>query len=284
MSDSQIIFPPFHFFIMKKLILVFSLLTLGFWSCKKSEEVVSTQTEQEVLKESEEAEANYSDAISTAEDALNGSIDRVGGRVEGCATVKVDLEKQEATIDFGEGCKGKDGKTRKGKITVRFKGKNKKDASERTISFVNFSVNGYTITGTVQQYGFKLLNGKIQYSQAIKNGVIKFEDGKTLVISTERTVEWSEGMNTPLDPRDDVYRITGNSTGVNKAARNFTSTITEPLVFKVSCFLENNFYPVSGKAEMTVDGKKATIDYGTGTCDKKATMTLSGQVIQINLP
>ncbi len=274
-----------HFiFIMKKLILVFSLLAVSLLGCKKTEEVVSTQNEQEVLKESEQAEANYNDAISTAEDALNGSIDRVGGRVEGCATIKLDLEKQEATIDFGTGCKGNDGKTRKGKIMVRFKGKSKKDASERSISFVDYSVNGYTITGTVQQYGFKLLNGKIQYSQAIKNGVFKFEDGKTLVISTERTVEWSEGSNTPLDLRDDVYRITGSCTGVNKAARNFTSAITEPLVFKVSCFLENNFYPVSGKAEMTVDGKKAIIDYGTGTCDKKATMTVSGQVLQIDLP
>ncbi len=269
---------------MKKLILVFSFLMFSFFGCKKTEEVVSTQNEQEVLKESEEAEANYNDAISTAEEALGGSVDRVGGRTEGCATVKVDLEKQEASIDFGTGCKGKDGKTRKGKITVSFKGKTKKDASERTISFVNYSVNGYTITGTVQQYGFKLLSGKIQYSQAIKNGLIKFEDGKTLVISTERTVEWSEGSNTPLDLRDDVYRITGTCTGVNKAARNFNSTITEPLVFKVSCFLENNFYPVSGKAEMTVDGKKAVIDYGTGTCDKKATMTVSGQVLSLDLP
>ncbi len=269
---------------MKKLILIFSFLTFSFLGCKKTEEVVSTQNEQEVLKESEQAESAYNDAISAAEDALNGSIDRVGGRSEGCATVKLDLEKQEASIDFGTGCKGKDGKTRKGKIIIRFKGKSKKDASERMISFMDYSVNGYTINGTVQQYGFKLLNGKIQYSQAIKNGVFKFEDGKTLVISTERTVEWSEGMNTPLDLRDDVYRITGTCTGVNRAARNFNSTITEPLVFKVSCFLDNNFYPVSGKAEMTVDGKKAVVDYGTGACDKKATLTLSGQVLQVDLP
>ncbi len=77
----------------------------------------------------------------------------------------------------------------------------------------------------------------------------------------------------------DDYSITGNSSGKNRDGRNFTTTITNPIVKKASCK-----WITSGTMDLTPDGfKTRTVDFGPGTCDDDATYTVNGQTVSFKL-
>jgi hypothetical protein len=54
----------------------------------------------------------------------------------------------------------------------------------------------------------------------------------------------------------------------------------QALVFKMSCKMP---FPVSGIVEILKNELKATLDYGQGECDNKATMTFKDVVKEIIL-
>jgi hypothetical protein len=60
-------------------------------------------------------------------------------------------------------------------------------------------------------------------------------------------------------------------------------TITQDLVEKLSCVLENVIVPVSGVEIITVGNKEYTVDYGDGTCDNTILVTLNGKSKSINI-
>lgn len=77
----------------------------------------------------------------------------------------------------------------------------------------------------------------------------------------------------------DDYSITGNSSGKNRDGRNFTTTITNPIIKKASCK-----WITSGTLDLTPDGfKTRTVDFGNGTCDDDATYTVNGQTVSFKL-
>jgi hypothetical protein len=58
----------------------------------------------------------------------------------------------------------------------------------------------------------------------------------------------------------------------------FNRTITEPLLIDRSCE-----YILSGTVELLRNGETTTIDYGDGTCDDIATVTINGVTEEISL-
>ncbi|MBK6985431.1 MAG: hypothetical protein IPH32_12070 [Bacteroidetes bacterium] len=144
-----------------------------------------------------------------------------------------------------------------------------------TVDLVNFVVNGtVTYSGQVKitrtnalSVTCEVLNGHCT------NGSwnIDYQGTKTL---TQK-----QGQNTPNTEADDVYEITGNSSGVNREGRAFTTNITNPLVKKSSCK-----FITSGSLDLTPDGfKTRTVDFGSGACDDDATYTVNGQTISFKL-
>ena len=70
------------------------------------------------------------------------------------------------------------------------------------------------------------------------------------------------------------FHIEGTASGVTRGGRTYKATITEKVVFKVSCANDRIFIPTQGKKDIEVDGSlKITVDYGDGTCDNTVTLT-----------
>jgi hypothetical protein len=60
-----------------------------------------------------------------------------------------------------------------------------------------------------------------------------------------------------------------------------TSTITTPLLVKMSCINQNKPLLVQGIITFTRNGNTATLDYGDGTCDNLAVFTINGNAYNI---
>ena len=211
--------------------------------------------------------------------------EKVYSPTDRCFTVTVDPKgagnfPKTVTLDFGTECTGKDGKVRSGKIITVFSGPMSTAGSKATSTFENYKVDSFTIGGTQI-----IENSSSSNKQAWTRSVV---DGKVTNTNSGRWVEWNavhehtqtEGNGTPLDPKDDVYKITGNSSGSNSNNNSWITEITQPLMRSFICKWRE-------KGEITLTRKSNTItavlDYGDGTCDNKATITIKGITIPITL-
>jgi hypothetical protein len=86
------------------------------------------------------------------------------------------------------------------------------------------------------------------------------------------------GANTKNLLIDDEYTITGNGSGVNRKGNAYTLTIQDPLVVKIACK-----YITQGIIEFVNSKKTLEIDYGNGSCDDDATITINGVTYNIKL-
>jgi hypothetical protein len=103
---------------------------------------------------------------------------------------------------------------------------------------------------------------------------VTYPDGTFALRTANRVRTW----NRTLNPLEDSWTVTGSSSGTNRKGKTYAMTITKALVYKRSCAITNKvFIPVEGTKELTVDTKKVTIDYGTGTCDNTVTVTINGK-------
>ena len=179
------------------------------------------------------------------------------------------------TITFPEDCEDKRGDTISGTITI-VKSTSETDRS-RTVTFTDFSVNGYVVNGTKT----------FEYTAVNENGVPQIEGTKNLTIETDegtitksgtRLVEITSGGDTDTHS-DDERTITGSSTLTDAEGTTRAVEITTPLVKPAECR-----YISQGVKEISVDGETSTLDYGDGTCDNLAILTeADGTVTEIEL-
>lgn len=249
-----------------------------------------SDTDTEAANDNSFAEATFDDAGTMSDQAADDGalstyrIPSEGNLLSSCATVTNDITVTPhiLTIDFGPAnCLCKDGKNRRGKIIVSYSGNYRDSASSHTISFSNYYVNNFKVTGskTVTNQGHNA-NGHLYYSISV-NGIINNTSGQTLTWNSNRTREWTTGELTfgLLGWLDDVYSITGSVSGTSFNGTSYTAVITSPLIVALDCKWINK-----GKFEFTPSGKATRVfDYGNGTCDNKATVTISGVSYNITL-
>lgn len=172
------------------------------------------------------------------------------------------------TIDYGEsGCMDNDGRVRKGKVIAVFNNKWNVDGATANITLENYSVGNINYTGSM----LLTRNSSTSLSYAVSNA--KCTDG-TFTISYEcsKTIEKIQGASTDSIWIDDVYKFTGTSAGVNRNGKKFTTKIVEPLIKKNSCKWID-----TGVIEVTPEGLATrSFNFGNGTCDDKATVTING--------
>jgi hypothetical protein len=103
-----------------------------------------------------------------------------------------------------------------------------------------------------------------------------FPDGRVVQRTGTRTREITAGYATPNVLIDNVYQVTGNwsTTFPNSAIQ--TSTITSPLIVKMSCMAVNKPLLVQGVISIVRNTNTGTLDYGDGNCDTIATFTING--------
>ena len=198
-------------------------------------------------------------------------------RFGSCATRSYDFSTKTLTLDFGPtNCLCADGRYRRGKILVRFT----TDVNRRTAGavvtregyFVND--NQHTATRTFTDIG-----GGSFTVDVTNASIIRANHGGTHSWTANWTFTRTAGFGTP-QVSDDVYRVTGSATGTNRNQVGYTATIQNPLIKRADC----PKYFVQGTIGITnTNNRTMTLDYGSGTCDNIATVTVNGRTRTIQL-
>lgn len=209
----------------------------------------------------------------------------------GCATItlanSIGTFPNTVTIDFGTGCTSThDLRTRKGKIIATYTDRWRTTGSTITIQLEDYEVDGYQVEGsaTIVNDGTNS-DGQLSYTNTITGGKVTDPNGANLTWEGTRIYTWIEGQNTSFltdgisGITDDIYSITGQSSGTTRNGNSYTSSITSPLVRKLSCR-----WLVSGIIEVTPNvGSVRSIDFGNGDCDASATVSIGNLSTTINL-
>ncbi len=236
-----------------------------------------------VTSEDQSNAENYFQDAEDQEDLVIETRDG-GGSFTGCPTVTVVPDDatfpRTITIDFGEGCEGPNGRIRKGKIVVNQSDAIWVEGAVRTATFEDFFVDDAQMEGvrTIINEGSDA-EGNLTFSRTVVDGKITFPNGKFITWESSYLLTQTTGGQTPNILSDNVFEVTGNASGTNRNGHDFTATIDEPL-------LKNKLCPwvSSGLITLIVEDKTLTLNYGSGSCDNKATLTLpNGNSREINI-
>ena len=187
----------------------------------------------------------------------------------------------QITIDFGSGCTGRDGRTRKGKIIVVYTGHLFISGNSAITTF-----NGYYLDNIKTEGTHKLTNtgtpDKKSYTTQVINAKLSGPNGNNIQWNSEKTITQIEGGNTPLIAIDDAYNITGQASGSASLSNKYfqwSTAITAPLTKRFTCRWISKGLLSLKKGNDAV----AVLDYGSGSCDNKASFTVNGVVHEITL-
>lgn len=277
---------------LKKISALLSLPTFFFLaSCQKEENEPDPEFETTFkLSENQAVSESINDDATVVffEASINSGFYRTNDNAEtsgtlSCATVSVTPQNsfpKTIVIDFGNGCPSQDGITRKGKINITLSDYVHNPGAVAVMTFDNYFTAGYKVDGTITWTNTSTQNG-ISWTRQISNGkVTEPLSGYYWTHEGTKNVTQTAGGNTPTNLLDDVYSVTGSHTVTNPAGKTRTVTILEALEKKVTC---HNI--TKGKMKIQAQTHFAILDYGDGTCDNVATITIDGVApITILLP
>lgn len=269
--------------VLASILIVSSIITLD--SCKKKTEV---DTETQSVVDNSICEQQFMAIQPVVND--KGIQENGIKRINSCETFSIiagdttdvggdkiyDNGPVTFQINYGTvGCTANDGTIKTGTLNITTP--NKWSAftnSVITIDLVNYKVNGITYSGQIKitkpstlVITCEVVNGHCS------NGTWNIDYAGT------KTLTQIGGQNTPNIEADDIFSITGSSSGKNRENRNFTTSITSALIKKSNCK-----FITSGTLDLTPSGLKTrTVDFGSGTCDDDATFTINGQTISFKL-
>ncbi|NQY68813.1 MAG: hypothetical protein HRT72_13955 [Flavobacteriales bacterium] len=284
---------------------LFALILLVFISsCEKQQLNKDTTSSQDV----DLATAMFEDVFGVVNSAADDDSSEVKSlqvvkykwKNDSCATVIIEINDTvnhfpaTLTIDFGtEECSCKDGKKRQGKIVAVLTDRRRNAGSITTITLQDYEVDGYLVEGS-KVVTNTTSDHQSSWTVEIKDGKITApDDGGSVTWESTRTRTWIEGEDTYIGNSDciasldafkeclldDVFEVTGSSTGVNRNGVSFTVEITTSLQIE---FCSDRRQITSGVVVIEpVDLKSRTVDYGSGECDNSATVTIDGETFTI---
>lgn len=286
-----------HYFNTNKVLTV-TALAIGaitiFFACKKDDKTGADE-QRDVLtisaaEKETEINAIYEDAftevidVNATQQGLNGQ-KRQSAPTEGlarCAGVEISFTPPDlitfpktVTIDYGTGCTENNGRTRKGKIIVEVDKMFWLTGATATITFENYFVNGIKVEGT-QTLTNLSSNGGFGYTYAVAGGKLTYPNGTVINYSGTRTLQQKAGGGT-LSILDDAYELTGHAK-LEDSISSANILIRSPLHRKISCSWIDK-----GELSVTVNAHTASINYGEGTCDNKAILTVGDKTKEITL-
>jgi hypothetical protein len=277
-------------------------VTIGMFltACKKKEDGrIGLDSDTSGATDNALAQGTFNDASNISDQGAAGNSSSYSSTNEGsdlrgilsqCATITrtSNGSTHRVIIDFGPtDCLCTDGRKRRGSIIIDFSGQgtlleaynDSLSANKHIITFYQYYVNDNHVEGThvITNNGHNS-NGHLNYTIEVAGGKITKPNGGGVVNwQSFRTREWIEGEGTSAFD-DDVYLINGNASGTQANGTSFTETATN-LKIAIGCP-----YIKSGVLQFTPSGKPVrSIDFGNGTCDANATVTISGHVFNIVL-
>ena len=269
---------------LKVVVIAAMLLGLVFTGCNSTDtiqedltseaiDVKTAQTEAEVDNVSEGVSAIIEEAYLGEEfPELTKSHPITDRFLPSCVTITIVLTQnmKTVTIDFGEGCELRNGNFVSGKIILEYEKDPEAATKMISYSFEDFYFNRKNVAG----------GGSILRERSNENG--NPQSTKTFDITVTwpdetfaskvgvRVREWIEGYGTPAWG-DNVFLITGNGTFTKKDGTVFSAEVVEPLRRELACkFL------VSGIVNLSKNRNTAVLNYGDGTCDDLATISING--------
>ncbi len=274
---------------MKKVNLIFTVFTLISFtlmmsSCQKEDTNPQT-ADTKAAEDNSLAEGIFDNVSVMADEAYNlktgGSRDD-GIVFGGCVTVTLDttVMPRELVIDFGEeNCLCLDGKYRRGRIIVTFNGRYKHPGTVITHGFEDYYVNDNKVDGTkvVTNMGPND-EGHVYFTIEVVGVIHLANNAGTISWNSSRQREWVQGYETP-NRWDDIYHLTGTADGIRPNGMTWEAEIFEPLRNELACR-----FIVSGTVEIRPENRPVLLlDYGDGSCDNIATVTINGEVYTIYL-
>ncbi len=265
-----------------------------FFSCNKDKKSFNpNQTSDNELVASSQNEAvaqiTFENVDQIADEAYTGlttatkSVESTtSGLLSPCASKTIDTiaVPHTLTINFGTtNCLCNDGKYRRGEIIISFYKHYKDSGSIHSTTFNNYYVNDNHIMGTrTRVNNGRNAAGHWNISTTINSTIIFANNTDTLTWNATHNKEWLQGYWSP-SIWNDIFLITGNSTGTRPNGVTYAKTILTPLERHLPCF-----YYVSGTVQLVQSNKPTrVINYGNGNCDPWATVTINGVTHTIHL-
>ena len=278
-------------------LLIITLLSLGLAlliaSCKKDEtmdqEMPAQDTELKAAKDDAIAERLFSEITDIVNEAAGHHPSNLKNVISDtifmgpCATVTIDTITfpHTITIDFGPvNCICHDGKLRRGKINVSHTGPYWAVGTVITTTFDNYFVNDYQILGTKVVTNLGLNSADNPTWEVQVDGTVIKPNGEEITWVGNRLREWVVGHGVPpFMWWDDIYHITGSHNVIASDGTTLSAVITQPLEIALNCY-----WIRKGVIEMQhSDLPMITLDYGSGSCDDQATITINGVSFSITL-
>jgi hypothetical protein len=289
---------------------VFALLLVFTLSCTKENSNSGTDAqEEEVSTVTSESDAEAEGIFNGIFDDVMGVNDDVGmagtgvfGRVlrpTGCYTVTITHPNNtpfpiRVLIDFGTtACMGPDGHTRRGKIICEYTDRLIKPGAISSTNFENFYFDSIKIQGThkITNMSSPITTQPLarQFKVEVIDARLTKPNGNFTEWNSIKTVEQMEGLITPDRPIDDIFRIKGSARG--RAKRDNLVVVwesnvvdNEPLIKRFTCRWINKGTIRSVRANTAANSPwVATLNFGAGACDNKATLTINGRSHEITL-
>jgi hypothetical protein len=282
---------------LKSIVAIFvGLLSIGMFSCELNKISYTEDDAESVTNEAvssaylEDATDLSSTAVSTKPETTVRHLKFIVGDVRFlCADVMLDEDststflhpKGQITVDFGSGCADKRGSIRTGKILISYEGRRFLPSSTISLSFDGYAINGVSMTGThtLTNSPASTVDNPV-FSIVISNAVLTWPDGKAATRDAKVTREW---IRTPNGVNDE-WIVTGQATGTNRNGKEFALTTDQKLEYQKICQVANaKFLPSTGKETLVVGDKKIDIDFGSGSCDQQATVSINGKSKSVDL-
>lgn len=258
-------------------------------SCNEDEDRLTIADTQTITEESV-SDAYFEDADdmssvvvyetqnpSAGRASENGRISSDDERVQ-CATISFAPNSTKTSgqifIEFPEaGCTVR-GNKREGTIILTYSGGPRGQIGFTVVTtFENYKINGVELKGTrTITRVVASAEHNIKHEISLVGGEAIWPDnGGKVTRSSEFSREWIR------ESANERVTLDGSASGTNRRGKEYTMEITEPLVYRRACMLDNNIHmAVQGIKTFTTEGKAITVDYGDGECDKSITITVNG--------
>ena len=232
-----------------------------------------------------------------------------------CATVSKDTSAKTITVTFTNTTPCLDGKTRSGSLIYNYSASTNGAKHYRDPGFTlnvtsqnyvvnsnSVTINSKTITNTTAA-GFNPLNTNETWSInadlsiALGSGAGTIEwkcnriktllnTGTAYTIGGQSVPAAYTNSSTPINWAGAVIGITGNASGSRSNGETFSVNVTNQLIRSFDCSPTGGGHPfIQGTFTYAPAGKATrTFDYGNGTCDDLATLTINGVTYNIILP
>lgn len=276
---------------MKKTLYFSAIASMLFVSCEKAQlnrETITSEDNSVAEVAFESLKLSFDEHASAISDTA-ATVDTGAGQTEACPVVTWSpgwetLEgffsfPKTVTIDFGSGCIGRDGKERRGIVVGTYTNWPWIPNASLTIVPENYFVNDFGVEGE-KEYRYLGRNqaGNHNWNVEVRDGQVTTPDGGVITWESTRKNELIGGGD-DFDHRNNVYSITGDARGTNRDGRDFDAVIQQALILKAGCA-----YITEGVLDITPeDLKTRSIDYGTGTCDDDAVVTVGRNSYEIKL-